>query len=118
MFRLFAHPVACCSLFLGVVAQSLKPVKLLSTCKRDATTPNDVGQTMLGVVASVCTLLKITITKVVETSIESDCQKFFRTTLTRTIMVYLLINRLLGSKLSQPKKWLSNHHNGMKGKQN
>ena len=69
----------------------------------DATTPNNVGPTMLGVVASVCTLLKITITKVVETSIESDCQKLFRTTLTRTIMVYLLINRLLGSKLSQPQ---------------
>ena len=69
----------------------------------DATTPNNVGPTMLGVVASLCTLLKITITKVVETPIESDCQKLFRTTLTRTIMVYLLINRLLGSKLSQPQ---------------
>ena len=26
----FAHPVACCCVLLGVVAQSLKPVKLLS----------------------------------------------------------------------------------------
>ena len=29
MLRPFAHPVACCSVLLGVVAQSLKPVKLL-----------------------------------------------------------------------------------------
>ena len=28
MLRPFAHPVACCSLLLGVVVQSLKPVKL------------------------------------------------------------------------------------------
>ena len=30
----FAHPVACCCVLLGVVAQSLKPVKLLAACKR------------------------------------------------------------------------------------
>ena len=30
----FAHPVACCCVLLGVVAQSLKPVKLLATCNR------------------------------------------------------------------------------------
>ena len=30
----FAHPVACCSVLLGVVVQSLKPVKLLATRKR------------------------------------------------------------------------------------
>ena len=29
MLRPFAHPVACCCVLLGVVAQSLKPVKLL-----------------------------------------------------------------------------------------
>ena len=29
MLRPFAHPVACCWVLLGVVAQSLKPVKLL-----------------------------------------------------------------------------------------
>ena len=34
MLRPFAHPVACCDMLLGVVAQSLKPVKLLATCKR------------------------------------------------------------------------------------
>ena len=35
ILRLFAHPVACCCVLLGVVAaQSLKPVKLLATWKR------------------------------------------------------------------------------------
>ena len=34
MLRQFAHPVACCYVLLGVVAQSLKPVKLLATFKR------------------------------------------------------------------------------------
>ena len=33
MLRLSAHPVACCCVLLGVVAQSLKPVKLLATYK-------------------------------------------------------------------------------------
>ena len=28
MLRPFAHPVACCWMLLGVVAQTLKPVKL------------------------------------------------------------------------------------------
>ena len=40
----------------GVVAQSLKPVTRFSYVQKDAT-PNIVGPTMLGVVASVCTLL-------------------------------------------------------------
>ena len=30
----FAYPVACCSVFLGVGAQSLKPVKRLALCKQ------------------------------------------------------------------------------------
>ena len=34
MLRPFAHPVACCCVLLGVVALSLKPVKLLAMCKR------------------------------------------------------------------------------------
>ena len=34
VLRPFAHAVACCCVLLGAVAQSLKPVKLLSTCKR------------------------------------------------------------------------------------
>ena len=34
MSRPFAHPVACCRVLLGVVAQSLKAVKLKATCKR------------------------------------------------------------------------------------
>ena len=34
ILRPFAHPVACCCVLLGVVAQSLKPpVKLLTPCK-------------------------------------------------------------------------------------
>ena len=41
----------CCMLF-GVAAQSLKPVKLLATCKR-----TQQLTTLLGVVASVCTQL-------------------------------------------------------------
>ena len=44
MLRPFAHPVACCWMLLRVVAQSLKPVKLLAPCKRTQhcwlTTPN------------------------------------------------------------------------------
>ena len=52
MLRPFAHPVACCCLLLGVVSKSLKPVKRLATA-----TPNIVGQAMLGVVVSVCSLL-------------------------------------------------------------
>ena len=47
MLRPFAHPVACCWMLLRVVAQSLKPVKLLAPCKRTQhcwlTTPNIVG---------------------------------------------------------------------------
>ena len=34
MLHLFAHPVACCWMLLRVVAESLKPVKLLAPCKR------------------------------------------------------------------------------------
>ena len=34
MLRLFALPVTSCCVLLGVVAQSLKPVKLLAMCKR------------------------------------------------------------------------------------
>ena len=51
MLRPFAHPVACCWMLLRVVAQSLKPVKLLAPCKRTQhcwpTTPNIVGCYML-----------------------------------------------------------------------
>ena len=47
MLRPFAHLVACCWMFLRVVAQSLKPVKRLAPCKRTQhcwpTTPNIVG---------------------------------------------------------------------------
>ena len=50
MLRPFAHSVACCCVLLGVVAQSLKPVKRLATCKRAQQQP-----TLLGAVASVCT---------------------------------------------------------------
>ena len=43
MLRLFAHPVACYVLS-GVVAQSLKPVKLLATCKRTQQLPTMLDQ--------------------------------------------------------------------------
>ena len=36
----FAHPVACCWVLLGVVAQGLKPIKLLATCKRTQQLPS------------------------------------------------------------------------------
>ena len=47
MLRPFAHPVA--SVLLGIVAQSLKPVKLLATC-------NQMQQLlkMLGVLGQKC----------------------------------------------------------------
>ena len=53
ILRQFAHPVGCCYVLLGVVVQSLKPVKLLATYKRTQQLP--AVPTMLGVVASVCT---------------------------------------------------------------
>ena len=39
MLRPLAHPVACCCLWLGVVAQTLKPVKLLDTFTRELKQP-------------------------------------------------------------------------------
>ena len=49
MLRLFAHPLPFCCVLLGVVAQILKPVKLLATSKRTQKLP-----TMLGVVGQQC----------------------------------------------------------------
>ena len=40
----FARPVACCCVLLGVVVQSLKPVKLLAKCKRTQQRPTLLGQ--------------------------------------------------------------------------
>ena len=47
-----------CYMLLGVVVQSLKPVKLADghNVQTDTTIPNIVGPTTLGVVASICTL--------------------------------------------------------------
>ena len=60
MLRVASVFTPCCFLLrvvgTGVVAQSLKPVTRVSYVQKDAT-PNIVGPTMLGVVASVCTLL-------------------------------------------------------------
>ena len=39
MLRPFAHPVACCCVLLGVVAQSLNSVKLLAKCKQTQQVP-------------------------------------------------------------------------------
>ena len=44
MLRPFAHPIACCWVLLGVIAQSLKPVKLSATCKRTQQLPALLGQ--------------------------------------------------------------------------
>ena len=44
MLRPFAHLVACCCVLLEVVAQSLKPVKRSTTCKRAQQVPNLSGQ--------------------------------------------------------------------------
>ena len=50
MMRPFAHPVTFCWMFLPVVAQSLKPVKLLVPCKRAdycwPTSPNIVARVL------------------------------------------------------------------------
>ena len=47
MLGLFAHPVACCCVLLGVVAQKLKPVKLLAMCKRMQQPTRLLGQQSL-----------------------------------------------------------------------
>ena len=52
----FAHPVACCCVLLGVVAQSLKPVKCLSKQLPTFVLFCD-GQSMSNNVGSVCTAL-------------------------------------------------------------
>ena len=44
LLRPFAHPAACCCVLLRVVEQSLKPVKLLATCKRTQQLPSLLGQ--------------------------------------------------------------------------
>ena len=47
MMSPFVHPVAYCCVLLGVVAQNLKPVKLLATCKRTQQPPTLLGQPCL-----------------------------------------------------------------------
>ena len=44
MLRPFAHPVACFCVLLGVVAQSLEPVKLLAAFKQTQQLPILLGQ--------------------------------------------------------------------------
>ena len=44
MLRPLAHPIACSCVLLGVVAQSLKPVKLLAPWKRTQELPILLGQ--------------------------------------------------------------------------
>ena len=44
LLRPFTHPVACCCELLGVVAQSLKPVKLLAMSQRTQQLPTLLGQ--------------------------------------------------------------------------
>ena len=48
MLRPFVHPVACCCVLLGVVAQSSKPIELLATYKQTQNvTPIKLGQQCL-----------------------------------------------------------------------
>ena len=61
MLCLFAHPVECCCMFLRVVMQSLKLVKLLATCKQRKTSQY-VGSCRVHLhvhVASVFSLFKL-----------------------------------------------------------
>ena len=44
MLRPFAHPVECCCVLLGVVAQSLKPVKRLARRKQTQQLSRLLGQ--------------------------------------------------------------------------
>ena len=53
MLRPFVHPVACCCVLLGIVAQNLKPGQTFSYVQTDTTTPNNVGR-MANNIASVC----------------------------------------------------------------
>ena len=53
ILRPFAHPVECCCVLLGVVAQSLKPpVKPFSPVQRDATLLGDVASVITTVVVA------------------------------------------------------------------
>ena len=52
MLRPLAHPVACCCVLLGVVAQSLKPVKRLAPCKWTYQLPTLLGQQCWGLLRS------------------------------------------------------------------
>ena len=45
MFHVASVCKPCCCILSGIVAQSLKPVKLLSYVETDATTPNIFGPT-------------------------------------------------------------------------
>ena len=53
--RLYTHPVACFCVLLGVVGQSLKPFKLLATCKRTQQIPTLLAKN----VGSRCVLLQV-----------------------------------------------------------
>ena len=54
MSRPFAHPVACRCLLLEVVAQSLKPVTLLSTYKRTQQLPTKLRLFARGLIINQC----------------------------------------------------------------
>ena len=51
----FAHPVACCCVLLGVQLRKVWNRSNFYLRETEVTTPNIVGPTKLGVVASVCT---------------------------------------------------------------
>ena len=79
----FAHPVECCCMLLRVAGRccaKLETGQTFSHLQTDTTTPNTVGPTMLGVVASVSTQLNTG--SCVETKI-GTAVKFPRHTRTR-----------------------------------
>ena len=55
----FAHPIACFSVLLGVVVQSLKPVKRLTTSKRTQQLPTLLGQNVTNYCVRLHTLLRV-----------------------------------------------------------
>ena len=59
MLRPFAHPVESCCLLLGVVPQSLKPVKRLSHCNSQNIFCSVIAEGQRNDVGSVCTALPI-----------------------------------------------------------
>ena len=59
MLRLFAHPVECCCVLLGVVARSSKPVKRLARRKQTQQLPRVLGQQCWGLLRPFARRLRV-----------------------------------------------------------